>query len=411
MMKRKLLPLAIGAAVAAQSSFVLADASVYGKVNLSAQSQDFDYLGSNNDAITGLETKSTSKDASQYVLNTNTTRLGVKGKNKINDDLDAVYKMEFEVVADTGDAGSASNSSPFKTRNIVGGLSSKTWGTIQAGKNDTVSKMLADGTDQFNDLAIGDITHYMVGENRQSNVLMYTSPVWSGFSLGFTDELSEDSGVSTAKTSNDETGFLERYSLSAKYAFNDTSFIGLATDQNIKNADIVRLVGSATFGDFTFNGHVQNAKVANNDLDKDGIKGELGEGIGGSTGLENALGNSLGASDAAALAYFKDIKSQDAWMVNGKYQMGDWAFKAQYGRSSSESAINASGPTFATKHTFEAQQLALGVDYAVSKNTMVYGYAAKLTVDADNVNLWAGNAGSNDDSDLKTFGVGFETKF
>ncbi|HQQ63119.1 MAG TPA: porin [Pseudomonadales bacterium] len=410
-MKFKLLPLAIGAAVAAQAGAVMADASVYGKINLSAQQVSFDYLGSDKDAITGLETKSTSKDASQYLLNTNTSRLGVKGKNKLSDDLDAVYKMEFEVVADTGDAGSASNSSPFKTRNIVGGLSSKTWGTIQAGKNDTVLKMLADGTDQFNDLLIGDITHYMVGENRQSNILMYTSPTWSGFTLGFTDELSEDSGVSTGATSNDETGFLERYSLSGKYAFNDTSFIGLAADHNIKNADIVRLVGAATFGDFTFDAHIQQASVSNNDLSDNGIKGELGEGIGGSTGLENALGNALGASDAGALAFYKDIKEQDAWMVNGKYQMGDWAFKAQYGQSTSESAINASGPAFAAKHTFDAKQIALGVDYSLSKNTIVYGYGAKLTVDTDKVNLWAGNAGSNDNADLKTIGVGFETKF
>jgi predicted porin len=250
---------------------------------------------------------------------------------------------------------------------------------------------------------------------------MYTTPTFfDALTFSLTDELSEDSGVGTNNSKNDETSFMDRYSASAKYAFGDQGFVGLAADHNIKNADIIRLVGSATIADFTFNAHIQEAEVSDNDLDGDGTKGEIGEGIGGNTGLESSFGNALGnakldstgVSLPATSMYYKDIKSQDAWMVNGKYQLGNWAFKAQYGHSTADSAENS---ILKTKHSFDADQIALGVDYALSKNTIVYAYGAELDFDSDGVDFVAGNGNglptNSDDSDLKTMGVGFETKF
>ena len=69
-MKRKLLPLAIGTAVAIQSGMVMADATVYGKVNLSSQNEDFDFMGGNDDA-TGNEFQQSTKDVDHWALNSN----------------------------------------------------------------------------------------------------------------------------------------------------------------------------------------------------------------------------------------------------------------------------------------------------------------------------------------------------
>lgn len=67
-MKRKLLPLAIGAIVVAQSGAVLADATVYGKLNLSLQNNSFDYIGRSQQ--------------DNWTLDSNSSRLGVKGKSR-----------------------------------------------------------------------------------------------------------------------------------------------------------------------------------------------------------------------------------------------------------------------------------------------------------------------------------------
>jgi predicted porin len=431
-MKRKLLALAIGSAVAVQSGIVLSDATVYGKINVSAQQEDLDYLGNNHD-LNGLEFQSSTRDVDHDVFNSNASRIGFKGKAKINDDVDAVFKLEYEAFVDDGDDGSGF-SSEFNQRNIVGGLSSKTWGTIQGGKNDTPLKMAADGTDQFNDLVLGDINNYMVGENREDNIIMYTSPTLMGFTGTFGTMVGEDKGVGELATDNDEDGLFDRMSASVKYAYNDNMWAALAFDDNVRNADIIRLVGQATVGDFTFDAHWQTAEVHNDDLDNDGRNGEVGEGmtIGGTMSSAMGAGNvDLADADPVnAGAQPKTvnegiatmIEDQDAWMINGKYQLGDWAFKAQYGHSKSSTfgfipnfGLNASltaSAAAAQDHSFDADQVALGVDYALSKNVTVYGYVADISVDTDGVDILTTNGFmTDDDSDLKTGGVGLEIKF
>lgn len=430
-MKRKLLPLAIGSAIAMQTGLLFADATVYGKINVSSQQEDLDFLGGNTDS-TGDEYQQSTKDTDRDVFNSNASRLGVKGKAKINDDIDAVFKMEYEVFVDDGDDGNGF-SSEWNQRNIVGGLSSKKWGTLQGGKNDTPLKMAADGTDQFNDLVLGDITNYMVGENREDNIIMYTTPELMGFTGTLSTMFGEDKGVGELATDNDEDGMFDRMSGAVKYAPNEQMWTALAFDSNVRNADIVRLVGSATVGDFTFDAHWQTAEVHNDDLDNDGRKGEIGEGmtIGGT--MKTALtGDDADIADANPVVagaqpktvnegIYRMVEEQDGWMINGKYQLGNWAFKAQYGQSQSDTfgTVNTFGQTAsltasalaAQGHSFDARQIALGVDYALSKNVTVYGYVAQLDIDSDGVDMITTNGAGNDDSELETGGVGLEIKF
>ncbi len=390
-MKRKLLPLAIGAAIAAQATSAMADATVYGKANFSVNNNSFEYLG--EDQVDNSE------------MYSNASRFGIKGKAKINDDMDAVFKMEYEVFLDDGSDGVNNSGDELAQRNIVAGLNSKRFGQLQGGKHDTPLKIAADGTDMFNDLVLGDINNYMVGENRENNILMYNTPKLMGFTLNVATMLGEQAGLDdeVEESQQEDSGMFDRMSAALKYELNDNIWAALSTDYNVQNADIVRLTGSATFGDFTFNAHVQSADNHYDDYDASGSANEEGDGMVISSGRGIGLAMN-GPNDD----YHTGIESQDAWMINGKYQLGNWAFKAQYGESESKAFNELDGPNgfdVGSSKTFDAEQLALGVDYALSKNVTIYGYVAQLEVDVDNASDLV------DDGDLKTGGVGFEVKF
>lgn len=410
-MKIKTLALAIGAAVAAQSGVVLADATVYGKLNISLQNNSFDYIGRSQQ--------------DNWTLNSNSSRLGVKGKSKINDDMDAVFKLEYETYVDNGFSSCNNSNNTFCQRNIYAGLSSKKYGMLYGGKNDTVLKMAADGTDLFNDLVIGDITNYMVGENRENNSIIYTSPVIAGFTFSTSTILGEQTGVDNAAghdpyhdSVQQNSGIFDSSSTAVKYEFNDKAWIALAGDVNVQNADIVRLVSQATFGDFTFDAHIQTANNHFRDYNANGVSDSLGDGmvISNSRGYGLALSNIAGGPNGAppagtgSGAFYSAIESQDAWMLNGKYQMGDWAFKAQIGESYSTAfdptAANQLQPISpASGREFDTTQVAFGVDYAMSKNVTIFSYIAQLDTDIDNAPALI------DNSTLQTGGVGLEVKF
>ena len=69
MMKRKLLPVAIGMAIAGYHSVAFSDATVYGKANVSGQGNDFQYQGGDQQDNSSFES--------------NASRFGIKGKAKI----------------------------------------------------------------------------------------------------------------------------------------------------------------------------------------------------------------------------------------------------------------------------------------------------------------------------------------
>ncbi len=248
----KMLPFAIAAVlpVAAHAEGPI-DGTVYGKVNVTVESQD-------------------EGDGNVMALESNASRLGFKGKTKINDSLSAIYQLEYEVAADDGDA-------VFKQRNIYVGLAGD-FGAVIAGKHDTPTKLLQNKIDLFNDLQ-GEIKHVITAsENRESNMVMYSTPDMGGFFAKGAYIMSEDSEVDNAM------------SLSAGWQ-NDVIYAGLAYDDAVRAEDsnVLRGVVQANVGDFQI--------------------GALYE-----------TDDTNGATN-------------DGWMLSGQYKMGSWAFKAQAGQS------------------------------------------------------------------------------
>ena len=185
------------------------DGTVYGKVNVSLVNADD---GSND----------------EWKLNSNASRLGVKGKSEIAEGLTLVYKAEFEVCVDDGDC----KGQTFTQRNIMAGIKGS-FGTVWAGKHDTPTKLAQSKIDLFNDLE-GDIKNTFEGENRVSNIVAYSSPEINGFSSTVAMIPGEDA-------ENDNGGLADGVSYSVSYKQDDL-YLALAGDQDVDGQDLMRAV-------------------------------------------------------------------------------------------------------------------------------------------------------------------------
>lgn len=323
-MKQKLLPLAIASLAACGATH--AEITPYGKLNVSVNNDSIDSATGTNNEVT---------------QNSNASRLGFKGSFAINDALQAIYKMEYEVFIDDGDDGTGNN---FKQRNIYAGLQGN-WGTAIIGNFDTPLKVIGKLVDQFNDYHMADIKAYTEGENREDNMVQYTSPSYAGFTGAVAIQQGETAG---------RDSLADGVSAVIQYQANGLT-VAIAADSEIdKNAinsvrDTVRAVASYSVGIFEVAALWQDSELSN-----------------------------VAADDA-----------QDTVIVSGAVKVADnIKIKAQAGRTSEDN----------TK--IDITQIALGVDFQLSKSAKWYLYAANLETDAPAQTL-----------DADTVGAGFEVKF
>lgn len=352
-MKRKVITLAIAAASTAYVGSAFAEApTFYGKANLSLQKIDEEHLGL------------TTQD--NWELLSNASRLGIKGSANINDKLKAIYKFEYEVFLDGESSGSGGSN--FKQRNSYVGLQGD-FGAVIAGKHDTPTKLAQGKVDRFNDLKFGDIKNVMAGEQRENNIIIYSSPkIADSLILS----LAIMPGEENATSGNDDDGIADHISASATYTMENIS-LAVATDQDVDNTDLFRLVGEYKGDNFKIGAIFQTAEESNN---------------GGMIGLSGIT------KDYSALY---DIVEQDAYLVSGEYALDkDIVLKAQYGYSESTHEIGL------TKADTDLTQIIFGADYKLNKKSKVFAYISMI--EADN------NALVND-SENSTFGVGYELKF
>lgn len=378
-MKRKFLPLLIAGLSAGVVHAADNIPTVYGKVNVTLNNYNFDNIGTG--ALAG--TSYTSLD--NWQLESNASRLGVKGDYAIAEGLKAVYKLEFEVFPD----GNSGSSNVFTQRNTYAGLQGK-WGTLFAGKNDSPLKSIAAETVQlFKDLPLGDFKYLMVGENRPNNIVQYATPKMSGLIFSLQVAPGEDTGSegSTGTTSdkNSNNGLLDTYS--AALTFNtDGLYAAIAADQNQSNTNTVRLVGQVDIGPVKLGALAQKADRNNSTYKGTPAYIQTVSGFPGS--VTNPISN-----------FSTSYKSQDAYAVSAAWAIDAfWTVKGQYVQSTSE--IDSTANPDDTK----ARNYALGVDYKLSSNAKVFAYYAAVDTEGNEA-LYDGTL--ND----KTFAVGWEFKF
>lgn len=178
-MKKNIIAIAVAAAMIAPAA-AMADTTLYGKFHVS-----YDFLSGDNASNT------------QGGFSSNSSRIGIKGKEKINDNLSIIY--QYETGFDAGMNGSAASNGGAlgSQRNTFIGATG-TWGTVIAGRHDTPFKVMGRDYDLFGD-TIGDSRNIISGPSfyqgttadpaayagnwdlRPGQVIAYATPDLMGF--------------------------------------------------------------------------------------------------------------------------------------------------------------------------------------------------------------------------------------
>ena len=396
-MNRKLLPLLIAGLTA---GIAHADniPTVYGKVNVTLNQYKFDDIQG-----TGAAAKSVDGQ-DNWQLESNSSRLGVKGDYPLFGETKAIYKLEYELFADgTSSSTSATKYQTFTQRNTYAGLQSN-WGTLFAGKNDTPLKATTAETLQlFKDLPLADYKYLLNGENRENNIVQYATPSLSGFIFSAQLILGEDTGAAdsatASKSSDQNSGLTNKYSLAATYTL-DKLYLALAHDQNVQNADTTRFAAQYGIGPVSIGGLYQDAKRhfknPASSATANGVNtGNVLQAISSlpannlNTGVGNPITDFAGGTYDKQKGYGVDI----AWKIND-----DWTLKGQYLESKSTPVADTLGDTTAKSYV-------VGVDYALSKAAKVFAYYADIKTDGDL------STTLSDSLSDKTYAVGWEFKF
>lgn len=216
----------------------MADVTVYGKANITVQNSD-------------------EGEGSFTELKSNESRFGIRGGEKINDGLEAVYQFEFKV--DVSDADSKGDEDNITARNQFLGLKG-TYGMLTAGRDYSALRKSQGKIDQFNDLE-GDLKNVFKGEVRTGNAIHYTSNSINGFQAFATyvveDNAEGDNSYSVALTYGD------------KGLKKSNFYAGIAADYEMEGHDIIRATAATKLAGIKLGAMYQTQEriIDNNEAD------------------------------------------------------------------------------------------------------------------------------------------------
>lgn len=320
---------AVALASMVAASGALAEVNVYGKANVTFESVD----------INGSSTTE---------LVSNASRLGFEGSEEINEQLKAIYQLEYEVYFDDADT--------FKQRNIFIGVEGG-FGQVIGGHFDTPFKAAQNKIDVFNDLR-GDIKHVVSPhENRESNTLQYTTPEGlGGFRAALALINSEDEELNDGK------------SVALAWS-NEHIYVAAAMDQDVEfeGVDAMRLVLQYNRGGWQ-------------------------------------LGALYEETDADFMA-----DAFSGYAVSLMYKLSDvWSLRAQHGASDGYlGVVQVLGEPVGLSPFDNAETTSIGADYKLSKNAKLFGFYTMASADAGA----DADALGFDALDNDYLGIGMELKF
>ncbi|WP_441373050.1 porin [Acinetobacter lwoffii] len=335
-------------------------------------------------------------------LNSNNSFLGLKGDEKLTDRLSALYQAEFTFY---GDEGQSSSSDVFVPRNILIGLKDEKIGALKVGKIDTPVKQLSAVVDTFNNYVANnaDIAGIMAGENRIDNVLVYETPAFNVGEGKLEAKLQLATGEGNDTINSTKGGYTVAGrglgdSWSSSVLYSDKTFVaGLGYDKAIPSRFLGRGFLNA---DNTAPRLGQDVTASRNVIAEANTIRAIGR-INLDNGLslralyQNSDIENASASPTANQAAAATIDDAQAWLIGAEYNLPTakaWTVKGQY--SYSDVTFNNASPDF------EANQILVGADYALSKQVKLYGHAGYLTIEQ-----------SSDEDKQVLVGTGFEYKF
>lgn len=344
-MNKKLIALAVAAAIAPVAAMAdSGNVSIYGILDASIDITD------NGDTATaqGIRT---------HKVSSNSSRLGFKGNEDLGNGLAAVWQIETALNADGGSAATTLGS-----RNTFVGLSSKTAGTVILGRHDTPYKLATRGLDYFTD-GLADNRNIMGGggatsttagpvagsalsfDGRQSDVVAYISPTFSGFHAA----VAYVAGAELVTTSGQQKG--NAWSAMGMYD-NGPLMASLAYERH--------KVGDANTGD------AGPSWVGAGSVNRSEKAWKLGVGYKIIDALQVGFAFEKTSDDLNAGS---ELFGHKAWTLGGKYSMGSNDLKLAFTKAGDQGSTSDSG----------AKQWALGVDHNMSKRTKVYAQYVKLS--------------------------------
>ena len=330
-MNRTLLALAVTAALAVPLTAQAAP-TVYGLLNLSLDMVDAE-----------------SSATDEFQVNSNSSRLGVKGEEDLGNGYSAVYEAEWGVSGD----GNAADLGP---RDRYIGLKSG-WGTVKLGSYDSPLKTSQGNVDVFNDMTFLDMASIgLNGDNRLNNSIGYESPkIADAITVKVTLQPGENSAVP-----NGDDGLVDAISASVAYEQGGL-YVAAAIDQGSDSAvatvsqlttDTLRLTAVYTMDALQLGALVQTSEA------------------------------SAGGGD------------QESVLLSAAYRAGKNVFKGQLVMNNTD---------FGTPDDEEIMSLAFGMDHNFTQ--MTKAFAQLGLAQTDNVGGFVGDA----DDTIVT--VGMQTKF
>ncbi len=342
-MKKKLLTLAVAAALPMATQAANAEVTIYGQIHAS-----IDYVGydMNNTATDPIDGSTYNRD-SQWDVTSRATRLGFKGSEDLGNGMKMIWKIETQMNLAEGGT--------FGFRNTYIGLSGN-WGTFLYGRHDTPVKMSTGKLDIFGDT----IADYNAGNQnglwgglidvRANDAIAYVSPNFNG--LTFVGAIVAD--ADTGDTDGDLAG---AYSVAAMYS-NGGLYVA-AGYENLDNlfwgndASHWRIGAGYDFGDFHVGGIYQSA---------DGGVPYFFSGM-------NARYRD--PNDAADGIIGNEYIDFNTITLNASYKFGNNVVKAMWMRSDwDDNLLDTNGDGIVDEDTFDSW--AIGIDHNFSKRSKVY---------------------------------------
>ncbi|MBD1390365.1 porin [Neiella sp. HB171785] len=280
--------------------------TVYGKINVTVQNTD-----EAGDSTTEVKSHH--------------SRFGLKGAAPINDDLSAVYLLEFKVNIDE-------DADNIKARNQYVGLRSKKMGELLLGRKDSAFKTSQGKVDRFGDIN-GDIAGLFASEDRVEESVHYTSPKFGKARFAATYVLEGNSKQSDA---SDNGASSDAFSLAVSYGDagwkNGNWYASASYNSEVFGITSYRVTAYGQWNNIQLGAMFQDSESDRDDkVDKDG----------------------------------------DGYLVNAGYKYNDWLFKAQY--QDSDMALNSKSSA--------GEAINLGVDYKLAKSTTLYAFGTSFDLD------------------------------
>ena len=354
-MQKKLIALAI-AGLASSAAFAADNVTIYGRM-------DYGYLNQsgNSGAVQNVNSKNSMASGIQAG-----SRIGFRGTEDLGNGLKVIFESEFGTGIDQTAAGTTA--ATWLNRHSYVGLTGN-FGTVVGGRLDGVRYGIFNKYDAFAGGTVGNFTQMTGQVDRADNAIAYISPNFSGLTatLAYATNIA---GPEAAGNKGDLrlNTFMVNYAngpldLTADYeTVKSVNPVAGAADLDIK---VTTLGGSYDFGVVKL----------------------------------SALWDKHTADNRAAGAAVTDYRD---WFVSAKAPIGGskFAVKATYGRVNNKLVSSA-----------DANKFGLGLDYSLSKRTVVYADYGRIHNDANAAFQVSPAANANGNNGVNGFDLGIAHSF